>query len=321
MGFGAISAFFLGIGKTKIVPTVIVISNVANIVLDIILINGYCGFPELGARGAAYATGISQVLALFIFLYEFLKRPYRIYYGTHIPKISWSMIKKTLPYGIPNSINSVLNSGGFAIVNQIIATVCSSEDLLAFSIANSIYMFFWFFSDGLGKGICTISANYIGNNQIRNISGVSKSTMKIIALFAIFTALFMVCAPKLMLSLFYGDEVSATFFNRFRVVLFWTWIALIIDAFRWMTQNILIAAKDVQFTVVSNISCFWIAAFLPIYIFVHVLRIGGAVFCWQCFILDSFCRIVSNRFRLHSKTWQKKAHRAAHASQRNKDQR
>jgi MATE family multidrug resistance protein len=314
-GFGAIGAFFLGIGLTRIVPVVILIANFVNILLDFLLIFGLYGFPEMGIRGAAYATGISQLVAFLIFLYKFLGQPYRRRYLTHIPRISLKLMKKCLPLGIPNAISSILNSGGFAIVSQIIAKVCPTEDALAFTIANSIYLFFWFFADGLGKGLCTICSNCIGRNEMQIIPRAARSVQKLLFIFAGFTAVFMVINPALTLHLFYQEEVTDLFFTNFRWMLFAAWVAVVVDAFRWMFQNVLIAADDVYFAVISNVSCFWLAAFAPIFLFVYVLGWGGAIFCWQCFILDSSSRIIADFFRIRSAAWRQKALEAGRSSQ------
>jgi MATE family multidrug resistance protein len=316
-GFGAIGAFFLGIGFTRIVLVVILISNLINILFDFLLIFGLYGFPELGIRGAAYATGISQLVAFFMFLYKFLGKSYRQRFLTHVPGFSLRLIKKCLPLGIPNAISSILNSGGFAIVSQMIAKVCSADEALAFTIANSIYLFFWFFADGLGKGLCTICSNCIGRNEMYIIARSFRSSVKLLLIFAGLTAIFMVINPNLTLRLFYRDEVTDLFFSNFRWMLLAAWVAVVVDAFRWMLQNILIAADDIYFAVISNVSCFWIAAFVPIFLFVYVLRWWGAIFCWQCFILDSCIRIVSDFFRIRSATWKRKVLEAAQFSQKN----
>ncbi|MDR3317708.1 MAG: hypothetical protein LBS71_02800 [Puniceicoccales bacterium] len=343
-GFGAIGSFFLGIGRTRIVPIVVLLSNMINIILGLFLIFGWgegtegvvgacqvLGIPEIcvepilkclrviglghcdgmGARGAAYATGIAQVIAFLIFLASFLQQSYRQRYHTHRPELSVKLMKKCLPLGIPNAINSILNSGGFAIVYQIIAKVCTEEDLLAFTIANSIYLFFWFFVDGLGKGLCTTCSNYIGSNRMQPIFNVAYAVVKLLLIFAGVTAIFMIIEPRWVIHLFSDATVTV----RFRWVFFGAWVALIAESFRWMLQNILISGGDVRFTVISNVSCFWLAAFTPIYILVYCLRWGGALLCWQFFALDSCARILSDSLRLRSKTWRCKAMKSAQSSQ------
>jgi Na+-driven multidrug efflux pump len=118
-----------------------------------------------------------------------------------------------------------------------------------------------------------------------------------------------------MLHLFYQGEMSDAFCRYFHLMLIATWVAVTADAFRWMFQNVLIAADDVHFAVISNVSCFWLAAFAPIFLFVYELKWQGALFCWLCFTLDSLMRIVSDFFRIRSATWRRKAAEATQFSQ------
>ena len=59
MAFGAMMSFFVGRGKTKIVPCITLITNVLNLLLDIWFVFGWGFIPEMGIKGAAWATGIS----------------------------------------------------------------------------------------------------------------------------------------------------------------------------------------------------------------------------------------------------------------------
>jgi MATE family multidrug resistance protein len=315
-GFGAIASFFLGIGRTAVVPFVILLSNGINIALDYLLIFGNGKIPPMGIRGAAYATGISQFIAFLIFFYIFLKKRYRRRYRTHVPKFSLELVKRYLPLGIPNAVNSIVNSSGFAIIFQMVIQFCSPEDVLAFSISNSIYLFFWAFVDGLGKGMSALCANYIGKNQVPILLKIARLVVKILFIFALLTLIMMVGGSSFMGRLFCIDGAGDTFFLRLRWVLFGTWIALTMDAFRWILHSILISANDVCFTVATNISCFWMLAFTPIYLSIYIFRWGGALFCWQCFALDSLCRIVLNCFRFRSELWWRKAEEVTHSSQK-----
>ena len=310
-GFGAIGAFFLGIGKTKIVPKIVLFSNLLNIGLDFILIFGCGPIPALGIKGAAYATGIADFISFVIFLCAFLRKEYRDKFQTHRPQFSFSILKRNLTIGLPNALNSLINAGGFALVTQIVAKCVSSEELLAFSIASAIFSFFWFPLDGLGKGVCTLCSNYLGQNKLNLIYKLGKSVVIALTIFTILTAIIMVIYPSFIVKLFYTEPITGEFFKHVKWMLFWTWLALLAEGVRWMLQNTLIAANDVRYTVVSNILCFWVSAACPIIIFLYYCRVGGAVLCWQFFTVDPCCRAISNMTRLCSAKWKKKANAIA----------
>lgn len=67
----SIQAFFLANGKTWVVLIAAVITASSNILLDYLMIFGYGGFPELGLKGAAWASTLAD-LAGMIFLVSFL---------------------------------------------------------------------------------------------------------------------------------------------------------------------------------------------------------------------------------------------------------
>ncbi len=59
----AINAVQRSVGNTKITMRTNVTSNVVNVIMNYILINGAFGFPKLGVRGAAIATLLGTIVA------------------------------------------------------------------------------------------------------------------------------------------------------------------------------------------------------------------------------------------------------------------
>lgn len=63
-------AFYMGIGKTKIIIYYTLILAFSNIFLDYTLIFGHFGFPKMGIEGAALASTASEAISfLFLFIY------------------------------------------------------------------------------------------------------------------------------------------------------------------------------------------------------------------------------------------------------------
>ena len=79
----AISGFFTGIGKTKIITIATISGNLLNAILDYLLIFGVGEVIEpMGIKGAAIATVSSQVINLIILFAIFFKKTNRDKYNT-----------------------------------------------------------------------------------------------------------------------------------------------------------------------------------------------------------------------------------------------
>ena len=68
-------AFFIGIGKTRIIILSTLLLAITNIGLDYGLIYGHFGFPELGMIGAPIASSIAEMITCVFLLIIVLKQP------------------------------------------------------------------------------------------------------------------------------------------------------------------------------------------------------------------------------------------------------
>jgi putative MATE family efflux protein len=129
LGFGTPFMFFLLMGSSllrgsgdAVRPMVFtIIAQVANIILDPLLIFGLGPFPEMGIRGAALGTVIGQLLgAGLIFFYIVSgKSAYQIKL-THL-KPSLSIQRDIYRVGFPSMIMLITESVCFALFNAILS--------------------------------------------------------------------------------------------------------------------------------------------------------------------------------------------------------
>jgi MATE family multidrug resistance protein len=106
----SLASFFIGIGKVKLITIVTIISNILNILLDLILIFGIKNFiPPLATKGAAIATGISQVFQVILLFFFFLNKKNNKKYKTHHLRFKPKLIIKCLKVGAPSAIGHVNN--------------------------------------------------------------------------------------------------------------------------------------------------------------------------------------------------------------------
>ncbi|WP_442510902.1 MATE family efflux transporter [Novipirellula sp. SH528] len=117
----ALSGFFSGTDRTRVIMWVSLLSGLINVVLDLLLIFGAGPIPEMGIAGAAIASSIAFwfkaiCFGLLIFYYD---RDNRYQVRSSI-SFSGTLLTKLLFFGFPTGLMYVTESGGFtAIVLRI----------------------------------------------------------------------------------------------------------------------------------------------------------------------------------------------------------
>lgn len=113
--FQGYKQFSDGLSMTKQPMYATLVANIANIILNYLLIFGKFGFPEMGIVGAAYGTLLSRIIMVF-YLWWLLKKnnKSRIYlYGLKLFDLSKSMIRKITNVGLPSSAQMFFEVGIF----------------------------------------------------------------------------------------------------------------------------------------------------------------------------------------------------------------
>ncbi|MBN2175925.1 MAG: MATE family efflux transporter [Bacteroidales bacterium] len=95
-------AFYVGLGKTRVITYSTTLLALVNGILDYLLIFGNFGFPEMGIAGAALASVIAEASALLFFIFytrfRFHTKPYHLFHFTHFDhKLYTRIIKVSLP--------------------------------------------------------------------------------------------------------------------------------------------------------------------------------------------------------------------------------
>ena len=140
----AAACFFSGRGRTWVVLAVSLVAIAVNIVADYLLIFGALGFPELGIRGAGWATDLAQGVAAAAFLTLFLLPRYRKEFNS---LSGWRpdarLFRRLLRYGGPNGLNFMLDITAFTLFMLIVGrlgTIQLAATNLAFNINHLAFM-------------------------------------------------------------------------------------------------------------------------------------------------------------------------------------
>ena len=181
------------------------VGAIVNIILDPIMIHGYCGLPAMGVAGAAYATVIGQWVAAFLALYLNVKCNPEVQLGGRYLKLEGRTVKQILTVGVPsiimNSIGSVMNFGMNQILQGFTETATS-----VFGIYFKLQSFFFMPLFGLnGATISIIAYNYGARKPERIIKTLKISATAGLCLMVTGFLVFQF-APDMLLGMFNPSE-------------------------------------------------------------------------------------------------------------------
>jgi MATE family multidrug resistance protein len=139
----ALSGFFLGIGRTRVVMLANLAGMLANLPANYVLIYGKLGFPALGLKGAAIGTVLGSALSFLVLLASYLNGPNRREFATHRSFRFRGVPMSTLVrFGTPAGVEMLLNVAAFNLFVQFLysygtrvaaaVTIAFNWDIVAF---------------------------------------------------------------------------------------------------------------------------------------------------------------------------------------------
>lgn len=145
---------------------------VLNIILDPILIYGWCGFPALGVSGAAYATVIGQIVSAVMGLVFHLWKNRDVKNGLHYMRPVGGIIKGIYAIGLPAIIAQALMSFMTYGMNIILGSI-GENVVTAYGLYYKGQQFILFAAFGLRDAITpVVSFNYGMGSRSRVKEGI-----------------------------------------------------------------------------------------------------------------------------------------------------
>ncbi|MBO6230223.1 MAG: MATE family efflux transporter [Ruminiclostridium sp.] len=158
MSFFAIYEKLLQSTGHSVYSTIAQISGaVTNIVLDPIMIYGWLGLPEMGVKGAAYATVIGQVVSFVLALIFHLKVNTAIDNRPACLKPDIRVIRQIYSVGLPAMISQALISVMTYGMNLILGGI-SADAVTAYGLYYKVMQFLLFAAFGMRDAIMPITA-------------------------------------------------------------------------------------------------------------------------------------------------------------------
>jgi len=182
---GAFSAFFSGIGQTRIIMVASAISLVVNVAANYVLIFGKLGFPALGIRGAAFGTIFAALCGVAVLAMRYFSRENRERYGTAKGwRLQRPIMAKLWRFGFPSGVEFFLNLMAFNLIvlafhSKGLAVAASVTVALNWDMLSFIPML------GLNIGVASLVGRYMGARQPDLAHRATMSGVKLVSFHAI----------------------------------------------------------------------------------------------------------------------------------------
>lgn len=174
--FQAFKQFSEGLSQTRYPMYATIIANVANVVLNYLLIFGTFGFPELGIIGAAIGTLVSRVLMLaFIWWVLRAKKQFQEYVtGFRFFQIEKKVLVKILNLGFPSALQMFFEVAIFTAaiwLSGVLGKNPQAANQIALNLSSMTFMF------GMGLGVAAMIrvGNQRGLRNFRELRRIAQS--------------------------------------------------------------------------------------------------------------------------------------------------
>jgi len=196
----ALSTFFVGLGKTRLVLFLSTATILWNALFDYLLIFGIPGWiPSLGAEGAAIAGGLSLGLQTALFLCVFLRKKNRLIYGTGDWKPHVDVFLKSFKIAAPIGMLYNFELWGWSIFYTMMAKT-SNLHITISSLCQSVVLLFTFISEGLYRGTLLQANKCLAQNFEKPLRKIFNSALLILGTSFLFQILVLIVSPKFLLN-------------------------------------------------------------------------------------------------------------------------
>ena len=192
---------FQSVGRMGMTMISMLCGCISNIILDPLLIFGIGFFPEMGIAGAAWATGIGQVITLAVYVFMYLARPIPVCIRRNYLKFNRSMDLKLYSIGIPAILNLALPSLLVSFLNGILA-LYSQSYVVILGIYYKLQTFLYLPANGIVQGMRPIIGyNYVAGEHKR-VRRIYDMTLCMSWIIMVLGTVLCLTASKQLISLF-----------------------------------------------------------------------------------------------------------------------
>lgn len=271
----ALGNWFGGLGDTRVHMRASVVTMVANVFFNWLLIFGHWGAPAMGVRGAALASALATLCGLAMMLTAFLVREREIGSG-HPLALKQREFMRMLRFGIPNGLNWFMEIAAFTLFLNVIVGKLGTTSLAAMMAILQINSIAFMPAFGLGSAGAVLVGQAIGRGDHDEAPRILRLTVSVALAWQVFMGLVYFAIPNVLMGAFAAGAASLELVAVGSVLLRWSAAWQAFDALGITIGEALRAAGDTAWCMWVRLLSAWLL-FLPLAWWWVTVKGGGAV--------------------------------------------
>ncbi len=296
------ASYFAGIAKTQAVMIADTLGVVLNIPLTYAMIFGVWQFPELGIEGAAYATIVSSLFSLCIFLAFYFQRLHRQRYLVDQSLVlDKGILGRYLRLGVPSGVEMFLNVAAFnlfLLMYQSYGVIEAASAAIVFNwdIVSFVPMI------GLNVAIISMVGRFIGENNLDRMRQVVLSGFLVGLGYSSILAILFVALREPLVAIFVADGPNTDGIMElsiFMMVGLATYVMA--DATLLVVGGVLRGAGDTRWLMWVSVLLHWFMLIVQ-YFVIKVFELGPKT-AWVVFVVMILITAACYVLRLRGEKW------------------
>lgn len=299
----AVNSAQRGAGNTRITMRTNVTSNLVNIVLNYLLIEGHLGFPAWGIKGAALATVAGTVVSSVMSIMSVCKKDTFISIPFIISdkiKASWAAFKSLVRIGYGIFFEQILMRIGF-MATAVMAAKKGMDAMAAHQVGMNLMGLTFSFGDGLQAAAVALIGRSLGEGKpdlAKNYGKTCKALGMMIASVLIVVYFF---GARTLMSMFFEEEhIIEIGVSIMRVILF----VVLFQIIQVIYMGCLRGAGDTLYTAMAATISVTVIRTLVSYVGGFVLDFG-IIGIWFGVLADQLSRFIFASIRYRMGKWVK----------------
>lgn len=261
---------------TRVVFIATLIMVGLNAVFNWIFIFGAFGIPEMGIRGAAFATLLSNgLLCAATLIYALRKLPeHALMHRFWRP--DWDILRQVAVVGFPIGLTALAEAGMFS-ASSIMMGWLGTIPLAAHGIALQVATITFMLHMGLSQAATVRAGNAIGRNDKAHLIDGAKVALVLSFVLSVLTMILFVSAPDALISFFIksDDPARAQILEVGRGLIYMAALFQLVDGGQVLALGLLRGIQDTKVPMIFASVSYWIVGLPAGYILGFVFGFGG----------------------------------------------